>query len=67
MASGGSFCVVLGSGSKVALRWPLEAHFQLFWALVTLNGSQTPSGGSFCAVLGPGDKMAPRWSLEAAR
>jgi hypothetical protein len=25
---------VLGSGGHVALRWPLEADFELFWALV---------------------------------
>ena len=35
MGSGGSFSAALGSGSKVAPRWPLEAHFMLFWALVT--------------------------------
>ena len=35
MASGGSFCAALGSGSKMAPIWPLEAHFKLFWALVT--------------------------------
>ncbi len=34
IASGGSFCVVLGSGARMTPRWPLEAHFKLFWALV---------------------------------
>ncbi len=34
MASGGSFWAVLGSGARMALRWPLESHFELFWALV---------------------------------
>ncbi len=24
----------LGSGSQMALKWPLETHFELFWALV---------------------------------
>ena len=45
-------------------RWPPEAHFGLFWALVA-NDSQMVSGGSFRAVLGSGGKIAPRWPLEA--
>ena len=34
MASGRSFWGVLGSGARMALRWPLDAVFELFWALV---------------------------------
>ena len=34
MASGGSFWALLGSDGQMALRLPLEAHFELFWALV---------------------------------
>jgi len=34
MASGGSFGALLGYGSKMASKWPLEAHLELFWALV---------------------------------
>ena len=29
MASGGSFLSLLGSGGQMALRWPLECHFEL--------------------------------------
>ena len=28
------FLIVLGSGGRVAFRWPLDAHFELFWSLV---------------------------------
>jgi hypothetical protein len=34
IASGGSFRALLGSGDQMALRWPLEHHFELFWAPV---------------------------------
>ena len=34
MTSGESSWVLLSSGGQMALRWPLEAHFELFWALV---------------------------------
>ena len=33
-ASGESSWALLGSGGQMALRWPLEDHFELFWALV---------------------------------
>ena len=33
MASGGSFWGAPGPGVKRASRWPLETHFELFWAL----------------------------------
>ena len=35
MVAGGSFWGVLGSGNRMAPRWPLEADFELFGALVT--------------------------------
>ena len=34
MASVSSFWAILSSGGQVAPRWSLEAHFELFWALV---------------------------------
>ena len=35
----------------MALRWPLETHFELFWALVARMALRWPlPGGSFCTV-----------------
>ncbi len=34
MISGDSFRTVLGAGTRIALRLPLQAHFELFWAPV---------------------------------
>ena len=34
MVSGCSFSSVLAPGGRITLRWPLEADFEVFWALV---------------------------------
>ena len=34
MASGSSFSILPGSGCRMAPRWPLQAYFEVFWALI---------------------------------
>ena len=45
---------VLGSGARIALRWPLEAHFELFWVLVARRALRWILEARF-NVLGSGD------------
>ena len=47
MTSGDSFWGALGAGGRMAPRWPLEVHFELFWALVATWLSDGPWRGIF--------------------
>jgi hypothetical protein len=50
--SGGSFSTFLGSAGRIALRKPLETHFQHFWGQLAPNRSQEASGGFIFIISG---------------